>query len=285
MANTWFRMYAEFADDPEVQMMPEAMQRRLTMLFCERCKEETLRETARAFHWRITEQELAETKALFLEKGFIDEGWNLLNWNKRQFLSDSSTDRVRRHREAKKQDETLHAVSETPEVATVTPPDTDTDTDTKKKPSRDKRECDPRHAAFKAAVMAYAAFKRVKLAWDGSEAKALDLLLKSLPEMTVQEFQACLNNRAHSSGVPHGERPRVWLPHIAKYQQGPLNEFGKTETPAVTAAAIGMAKTTSAYDEDAALSYWKAMKEKGASVYEKDAPRWVKKKLEAKDAA
>jgi hypothetical protein len=77
--------------------------------------------------------------------------------------------------------------------------------------------------------MTYAELKQVKLSWDGSDAKALDLLLKSLPAMTLQEFQTCLSNRARSQGVPHGERPRVWLPYIAKYQQGPLNEFGKTE--------------------------------------------------------
>ena len=33
----WFRMYAEFATDPKVQMMPEAMQRRLVMLLCLQC--------------------------------------------------------------------------------------------------------------------------------------------------------------------------------------------------------------------------------------------------------
>ena len=39
MANPWFRMYAEFATDPKVQSMSEAMQRRLTMLLCLRCSD------------------------------------------------------------------------------------------------------------------------------------------------------------------------------------------------------------------------------------------------------
>src|SRR5258708_852232 len=99
MGNLWFRLYSEFSDDPKVQMLPESMQRRLIMLFCSKCKQETLQEQQRAFHWRITMAELVETKALFVECGFIDEKWNLLNWNKRQFISDSSTDRVRRYRE------------------------------------------------------------------------------------------------------------------------------------------------------------------------------------------
>jgi hypothetical protein len=102
------------------------MQRRLIMLFCSRCRTETLLERDRAFHWRISDGELAKTKAVFLEKGFIDEDWNLLNWNKRQFLSDSSTERVRRYRKGLKQDETLQTVTRN---VTVTAPDTDTDTE------------------------------------------------------------------------------------------------------------------------------------------------------------
>jgi hypothetical protein len=103
-------MYSEWASDPKVQRMSECMQRRLMMLFCARCDETigTLRETDLAFHWRISEEEIAATKVLFIEKGFIDAGWRLLNWNKRQFISDVSTERVRKHRQARKQCETLH---------------------------------------------------------------------------------------------------------------------------------------------------------------------------------
>lgn len=105
----WFRLYAEFATDPKVQMLSEAMQRRLIMLFCLQCSNgietfhETLRETTLAFALRISEAELAETKDVFLSRGFINEDWTLVNWNDRQFVSDSSTARVRKHREAKKQ--------------------------------------------------------------------------------------------------------------------------------------------------------------------------------------
>jgi hypothetical protein len=118
LPNPWFRLYSEFSDDPKVQMLPEAMQRRLVMLFCSRCKGETLQETQRAFHWRISMAELQETKACFIEQGFMDDKWNVINWNLRQFLSDSSTDRVRKHRAALKQDETLQKRDET---VTVTP--------------------------------------------------------------------------------------------------------------------------------------------------------------------
>ena len=118
MPNAWFRFYHEWDSDPKVQSMSEVMQRRLAMLFCSRCRNETLQETDRAFHWRITPQELAETKTVFMAKGFIDADWNLINWNRRQFLSDSSTERVRRHRQGLKHNGTLHG---TKGNVTVTP--------------------------------------------------------------------------------------------------------------------------------------------------------------------
>src|SRR5574340_963337 len=104
MTNPWFRFYSEFSHDPKVQMMTEAMQRRYIMVMCLRCSNDlvTLHETEIAFHLRITDAELAETKALFIAKGFIDDQWNLLNWDKRQFKSDSSAERVSRHRANKK---------------------------------------------------------------------------------------------------------------------------------------------------------------------------------------
>lgn len=113
MANPWFRLYSEFAHDPKVQMLSEAMQRRYVMLMCLRCSEtlETLHETEIAFQLRLSAEELDETKKLFISKNFIDKHWNLLNWDKRQFVSDSSTMRVAKHRSKKKQvsnaDETL----------------------------------------------------------------------------------------------------------------------------------------------------------------------------------
>lgn len=102
MANPWCRLYSEFASDPKVQMMSEAMQRRLTMLFCLRCNEALLSatESELAFALRISQTELEETKTVFLAKGFIDEHWQLVNWQTRQPLSDHTVAaRVRKHRE------------------------------------------------------------------------------------------------------------------------------------------------------------------------------------------
>lgn len=105
MANPWFRMYSEFASDSKVQMMGEAMQRRLVMLFCMRCSDVTvtLSDEEIAFQMRISADELADTKALFMKKGFVDNDWNLINWDKRQSPSDSSAARTRAYRERMKE--------------------------------------------------------------------------------------------------------------------------------------------------------------------------------------
>ena len=128
MANPWFRLYSEFAHDPKIQMLSEAMQRRYVMLMCLRCSEvlETLHETEIAFQLRLSTDELDETKKLFISKNFIDKHWNLLNWDKRQFVSDSSTMRVAKHRNKKKQ---VSNADETLQKRPSNAIDTDTDTE------------------------------------------------------------------------------------------------------------------------------------------------------------
>lgn len=101
----WFRMYGEFYSDPKVQSMNEAMQRRLVMLLCLRCSNVlvTLHDEEIAFALRINEPDLVETKELFKRKGFVNDAWEIANWDKRQFVSDSSAARVARHREKSKE--------------------------------------------------------------------------------------------------------------------------------------------------------------------------------------
>ena len=122
----WFRMYGEFASDPKVQSMSEAMQRRLMMLLCLRCSNTlvTLQDDEIAFALRISDEELDATKTLFIRKGFINDAWEISNWDKRQFVSDSSKSRVAKHRAGKKDalknreiiDVTPCNVTETPQI-------------------------------------------------------------------------------------------------------------------------------------------------------------------------
>jgi len=192
MANPWFRLYSEFAHDPKIQMLSEAMQRRYVMLMCLRCSEvlETLHETEIAFQLRLSTSELDETKDLFISKKFIDKHWNLLNWDKRQFVSDSSTMRVAKHRNKKKQ---VSNVDETLQERPSNAIDTDTDTEQIQKKVNNKRgsrlaqdwflskamgdwatqerpDLDVRQVAeqFKDYWVAQAGQKGVKLDWDAT---------------------------------------------------------------------------------------------------------------------
>lgn len=118
MANPWFRFYAEFLHDPKVRVMSDKDQLRLVLLFCLRCNGNvTLQDKHVTFSLRISDEEWQQTKAVFVESGFIDSNNNVLNWDRRQFISDSSAERVRRHR-------ALHKpVTETRCNVTVTPPE------------------------------------------------------------------------------------------------------------------------------------------------------------------
>jgi len=114
MANQWFRLYSEFAHDPKVQMLSEINQRRLIMLFCIRCNGNvTLQDEQVAFQLRISMDEWLSSKAIFIDKNFINNDNEVLNWDKRQFVSDSSAERVAKHRQRMKQSSNV----------TVTPPE------------------------------------------------------------------------------------------------------------------------------------------------------------------
>lgn len=121
-------------------------------------------------------------------------------------------------------------------IATLTLTGTGTGTDTKEKqkPSRAKKPreekvTDSRHVPFRLACEVYAKHKAVTFVWDASEAKSLSDLLKAAPTLTLAEFQTCIQNRARSPGTPHGDRPRLYLPNILRYQQSPLSQFNRTE--------------------------------------------------------
>ena len=104
LPSKWFRMYAEFAHDPKVQMLSEIDQRRYMMLLCLRCGngDVTLHETEVAFQLRISDEEWSQTKAILLSKNLIDNDNKPTAWDKRQYASDSSAERVAKHRNAKK---------------------------------------------------------------------------------------------------------------------------------------------------------------------------------------
>jgi hypothetical protein len=81
---------------------------------------------------------LDELKKRLIDVHLIDKKWNVLKWDERQYKTDSSSDRVRKHREKQRLSEGVTDVKRYGNVP-VTPPDTDAeaDADTEKQKHRD----------------------------------------------------------------------------------------------------------------------------------------------------
>jgi hypothetical protein len=97
----WFRFYTEFASDPKVQMLSEAMQRRFVMVLCLTGTRliPTNDDAAIAFAMRISPDDARETKATLTAAGLIRDDWLPPSWSRRQFKSDhDATERKRRQR-------------------------------------------------------------------------------------------------------------------------------------------------------------------------------------------
>lgn len=132
MSMPWFRLYAEFASDPVVQSLAFEDQRHFVVVLCLKCNGTLDRPMDERVRDRIIYRGLGldpktaeEAKRRLLEVGVIDEDWQPMGWEKRQFASDNSTQRVRNHRKNKE----AGNVTETPAGCSGNGPDTDTDTD------------------------------------------------------------------------------------------------------------------------------------------------------------
>jgi hypothetical protein len=111
----WFRMYAEFLTDPLIRLLSFEDQRHFVAALCmkasgvldkEYASETTRREVIASLVGLNDEptatggkSALEEANRRLRNRGLVDESWQPINWNKRQFESDSSADRVRKWRE------------------------------------------------------------------------------------------------------------------------------------------------------------------------------------------
>ena len=134
----WFRMYAEFGSDPKIQILSEAYQRRYVMILCLKCNGDIpgLTDKQVAYALNIRPCVAILTKKRLIEDGFIDEFWNPTAWEKRQYSSDTSAERMKLYRQRLK--------DQVPDVTTISDSVIDldnkttliyTDTDTEGKPS------------------------------------------------------------------------------------------------------------------------------------------------------
>lgn len=79
MAKEWFRLYADFAISPKIQMLSEADQRRYIMLMCMACdsKDGSITDKLVSFRLRISHEETMRTKQTLTEAGLIIGDWSL----------------------------------------------------------------------------------------------------------------------------------------------------------------------------------------------------------------
>jgi hypothetical protein len=247
--NQWFRMYAEFSTDPKIRTMSDVLQIRLVRLFCLRSSGLTEKLSSDELRYGIgcnDNETFHETKSAFQAKGFIDENWAVLNWNKRQFVSDSSTDRVNKFRakQALKQDETFQKRDET---QNETHQNRTEQNRTEQKPSRAKaargkktEAAKSRHAEFKAAILRYWESKNpgVEMPWGPAEGRNLEMWLRETPNTTLEQFVGYLRNR-FKSAVTHTERPSRWIGNVTNFASGPIDKYGK---PLQESANVGSEK-------------------------------------------
>lgn len=220
MANQWFRLYAEFATDPKVQMLSEADQRRFIMVLCLRCGNDdvTLHDEEVAFQLRISNDEWARSKALFLQKGLINEDNTPTAWDRRQFVSDSSAERVRKHRENKKK-----AAKQSCNV-TGTPPEADTEADTEV------------HLPSSSVVAT---------AETAEPAQALPAALPVQGEVVVEPTRkgtVCrlLRNAGVSDAAPHHLTDDTWQQLLAKRTDEEIVEFARSKLEARPGLRTGL---------------------------------------------
>jgi hypothetical protein len=103
----WFRMYAEFATDPDVQTLAFEDQRHYLVILCLKCNgtldkdyptaERRLQVIRRTLGLGADASD--ECKRRLMEAGLIDLQWQPLGWDNRQYASDSSAERTREWRE------------------------------------------------------------------------------------------------------------------------------------------------------------------------------------------
>jgi len=129
----WFRFYDEVLDDPKVQRLPDRLFKSWVNILClaSKCRDPNGKlppVVDIAFALRVNADRAEEIVKQLSDAGLIDGSGNDLAphaWDRRQFKSDVSNERVQRHRERKRngQRNVTRALHETP-------PETETEADT-----------------------------------------------------------------------------------------------------------------------------------------------------------
>jgi hypothetical protein len=107
MAVPWFRMYARFVIDPDIEELSFEDQRHYVFLLCLKCSglldkefsDPEKRERAISRRLGLQGEALTFAKERLVASGLVGNDWQPRNWDDLQFKSDSSADRQRKWRE------------------------------------------------------------------------------------------------------------------------------------------------------------------------------------------
>jgi len=133
--NPWFRMYTEAVDDEKLRLLAFEDRWHYVAILCLKGQglldddsDPSLRMRKIAVKMGVQLRELDEIARRLAEVGLVDQDTlQPVKWDIRQFRSDSSRERVAKHRENQRNQQDSEV--KRPCNVTVTPPDTDTDTE------------------------------------------------------------------------------------------------------------------------------------------------------------
>jgi hypothetical protein len=143
----WFRAYSRMIDDDKLRLLAFEDRWHFVALCCLKCEElldepdSDMRRRRIAVRLGVQVRELEEIGRRLQEVGLVDFELNPIAWDRLQFKTDKSTDRVREWRK-KQQKQERNGVQRFSNVS-VTAQDTETETDTELSP---KGDCAPKAA-------------------------------------------------------------------------------------------------------------------------------------------
>lgn len=196
----WFRFYSEAIRDPKVARLADKDYRIWTELLAIACENEGHIPPAADLKHLLNRRldHLLSALNRLVSGGLIDPlevGYEPHNWSKRQYKSDTSTERVRKHRAERN-------VSETP-------PDTETDTETENNPPNPPEGGNAEYAFFGKVIRLVPrdldTWRRVYHAIPDIEAElfSLDAWLLSQPDKQKDWFHRVSGNlnRKHQESL------------------------------------------------------------------------------------
>ena len=139
--NPWFRMYSDFMFDDKIEFLSFEDQRHYVVLLCMKnaglldkdYNQPGMMDRVISRRLGLYGEAFESAKKRLIESGLIDSRFQPVAWDKRQYISDSSTERVHAYRERMKQTRNVSVTAQ--EADTDTETEADTEKEGEKKPS------------------------------------------------------------------------------------------------------------------------------------------------------